>query len=792
MKSILFIIGMVCAGSLFWQWQTEEPVWLPLIFSQRTPTTPVAVGTPTLIGTTQPAPTVTSSPTAAQPSLPLRAAFYYPWFPQAWSQSGLDPFTRYRPKAGLYDSSDPAVIQQHIDAMQYGNIDVGIASWWGQGHHTDQRIPNLLAATDGSAFRWALYYEPEAQGDPTVAELQDDLSYLLTRYGNHPGYLRLDDRFVLFIFADTADGEDGCEMVARWREANVASPNAINAYLVFKVFHGFRECVEQPDGWHQYAPAVAESHQKGYSYSISPGFWRADVNEPRLVRDLTRWHASIRAMIAANEPWQLITTFNEWGEGTAVEPAEEWQSESGFGPYLDALHRNGEDPNVVTPTPTPTSVSNGTIPPIESTKIVLTPVADAYVNAAKPTTTYGRADLLRADKSPDLHTYLRFEIPPTTQSILRASVRLYTQAGSILGYEIRDVSNGVWDELTITYENAPTVGDVIDSSGAFVAQSWTTVDVTRLIHGDQTVTFAILNLNDTATSYSSREAGALSPRLELDLVTDPPPPPENGVVALAVGDIASCRSDGDEATAALLDEISGPIMTLGDTVYDSGTTAEFAECFDPSWGRHKARIRPAVGNHEYGTPGAAPYYAYFGAAAGEPDEGYYSYDLGDWHVVVLNTNCSKAGGCYQGSQQADWLRADLAQNATHCTLAYFHHPRWSSGRYQINDHFLALLEILYDQGVELILSGHAHSYERFAPQDPAGNLDSERGFVQFVVGTGGKNHRPIDVNILPNSKVRHDTTFGVLKLTLYTDRYHWEFVPVQGGTFTDSGWGNCH
>jgi len=242
-----------------------------------------------------------------------------------------DRFTNYHPSSGFYDSSDVAVVSQHIAAMRYGGIEAGIASWWGQGSRTDQRIPTLLRAADGTDFRWTLYYEPDSLGDPSVAQLEEDLGHLASSYGDDPSYLRVDGRFVVFVYADASDA---CGMAARWAQANT-----VNAYLVLKVFSGYRTCAEQPAGWHQYGPASATSDMSPYSYTISPGFWKKGESSPRLTRDPSRWTHQVAAMASSNARFQLITTFNEWGEGTAVELANEWDSASGYGTYLDALHR---------------------------------------------------------------------------------------------------------------------------------------------------------------------------------------------------------------------------------------------------------------------------------------------------------------------------------------------------------------------------------------------------------------------------------------------------------------------
>jgi hypothetical protein len=284
----------------------------------------------------------------------------------------------------------------------------------------------------------------------------------------------------------------------------------------------------------------------------------------------------------------------------------------------------------------------------------------------------------------------------------------------------------------------------------------------------------------TATSEGKSGTSALT-------VTSVPPPGGTAVL-LAAGDIASCSSSGDAATATLLDGLTGTIATLGDNAYPDGTAADFSNCYNPTWGRHKARTRPSPGNHDYHTSGAPAYYAYFGASAGPSGRGYYSYDLGDWHIVSLNSNASMSSG----SAQEQWLRADLAASTKRCTLAYWHHPRFSSGTSHGNFNAAQpIWQALYDLNADLVLSGHEHNYERFAPQTPTGAADATRGIREFVVGTGGASHYSGHTAI-PNSQVFNGATFGVLKLTLGASSYSWQFVPVTGQTFTDGGTGSCH
>ncbi|MGH7401544.1 MAG: ABC transporter substrate-binding protein [Candidatus Rokuibacteriota bacterium] len=264
-----------------------------------------------------------------------------------------------------------------------------------------------------------------------------------------------------------------------------------------------------------------------------------------------------------------------------------------------------------------------------------------------------------------------------------------------------------------------------------------------------------------------------------------------GLVLVGAGDIASCTSDGDEATASLLDAIGGVVFTLGDHAYDSGTSIEFAACYEPSWGRHKSRTRPAPGNHDYATSAGSGYFAYFGARAGDPAKGYYSYDLGSWHIIVLNSNCPDVGGCGPGSAQERWLRADLAAHPSICTLAYWHHPRFSSGPHGSEAALAGFWQALYEQDADVALAGHVHNYERFAPQKPNGEPDPVGGLRQFIVGTGGASHHRFEGPPIANSEVRNDDTFGVLKLTLRATSYEWRFLPVAGAAFTDSGIGRC-
>lgn len=283
-------------------------------------------------------------------------------------------------------------------------------------------------------------------------------------------------------------------------------------------------------------------------------------------------------------------------------------------------------------------------------------------------------------------------------------------------------------------------------------------------------------------------------------VPTPAPTPSPDPVLVGAGDISSCTQENDTVTASLIDEVIADapgqvvVFTAGDNVYEDGTAEEYEQCYGPTWGRHNDRTRPAPGNHEYHFPDADGYFDYFGAAAGEAGKGYYSYDLGEWHIIVLNTSdhCESLL-CSAGSPQEQWLRADLAANPADCTLAIWHEPLFSSGRVHGGHRYVRpFWEALYEFGAEIVLNGHEHNYERFAPQTPAGEANAENGIRQFVVGTGGESHYREGETLIPNSEAANDETYGVLKLGLHAYGYDWEFIPEVGGSFRDAGTGTCH
>jgi len=290
-----------------------------------------------------------------------------------------------------------------------------------------------------------------------------------------------------------------------------------------------------------------------------------------------------------------------------------------------------------------------------------------------------------------------------------------------------------------------------------------------------------------ALSLAAASACGGSSPLSPDPSTVPPTtvsgPP---AVLVGAGDIGLCGSAATAATAALLDRIDGTVYTTGDNAYPNGSEENFRDCYDPHWGRHRGRTRPTPGNHEYMTAGGAPYFTYFGASAGPPARGYYAYRAGSWLVLALNSEIPAGAG----SAQVQWLRGELSRASGACTLVYWHRPLFSSGPHGPDPAMRDVWRVLHEYNADVVLTGHEHMYERFAPQDQDGRADAIRGIRQFIVGTGGAAlYSPNGV--APNSEVVAPI-HGVLKLTLSDGAYFWEFVPIPGATFRDSGSGICH
>lgn len=417
-------------------------------------------------------------------------------------------------------------------------------------------------------------------------------------------------------------------------------------------------------------------------------------------------------------------------------------------------------------------------------------VADTYVASDHPQTNYGASDRLEVDGSQIKETYIKFDVSGVDGVVTAAAIQLHvTNASANSGGSIAQMSDVTWSEPKVTYKIRPEISGVILSTlGKVNRGEVVTLDVSQADIQNGIVSFGITSHQRDEAGFASREHGD-GPVLVLTVqssttnralsASDP--------VLVGAGDIASCNTKGDKETAQLLASIPGTIFTAGDNVYPNGSASDFTKCFQPWWGQFRDRIRPAAGNHDYLTSDASGYFGYFGSSAGDPNRGYYSYDLGTWHIVVINSNIARDAH----SPQYAWLQQDLAAHRGANILAYWHHPRFSSGEHGDNTSMEPIWSLLCDAHTDVVIVGHDHDYERFAPMNNDGQRDDANGIREFVVGTGGATHDHL-THVEPNSQIRNFDTFGVLKLTLHAHSYDWQFIPVAGETFTDSGSAPTH
>jgi hypothetical protein len=630
-----------------------------------------------------------AAPAAA--ARPITAAFYYAWYPETWK-----PTPHAMPSLHRYRSADTAVIRTHLRELRRARIDAAIVSWWGIHDRSDQRFRHLMqvARRLRSPERFAIYYEPEGQGDPSVARLQADIAHVLA-LARSPMYLRVGRKPVVFAFSTAADG---CGMATRWKRAAAG-----RVYYVLKVFPGYRRCADQPSSWHQYAPVNAQVLVPGQSFTVSPGFFNAREPRARLARDITRFRRSVRAMNAAHVKWRLVTTFNEWGEGTAIEPGTAWGTA-----YIDALARRG--------------------------------LARARILRQQP---LGVASVVVAAAARTALVTARIGTGARRQRVLaRVEWGATTRYGHRTAWRVVRRTTGT---RRVRFRIGPFAPD------------------------------ASIHLRVVVRRGHLRRASR-------DRLIDRRPPHVAAAGDVACGASSAGAACQQAATARLIEHGTyQAVLALGDLQYERGALADFQTFYNASWGAFLPGTFPAVGNHEYLTPHAAGYFAYFGARAGDPSRGYYSYDVGRWHLISLNSNCGQVGGCKAGSPQERWLRADLAAHPAACVLAYWHHPRFSSGGHGDNVSTQPLWKALADAHADVVLSGHDHDYERFAPVD---------GIRQFVVGTGGRNLTAFRKTPDAGSQVRI-LKFGVLDLQLASSSYTWRFRTVPNGEVLDSGTAAC-
>jgi hypothetical protein len=479
--------------------------------------------------------------------------------------------------------------------------------------------------------------------------------------------------------------------------------------------------------------------------------------------------------------------------------------------------------------------------PLRGTAITFNPVADAYVVQTSASTNYGSSTSLKVDASPVTRSYLRFDVSGLGGApVQSALLYIYANSANATGFSVQAEASNSWTENQITFANAPAIGNTINGSKAFSAGTWVEVDISSYIKAEGTYSLVLSSTSSTSTNLASRQDATHAPELALSTSTGQAPstpvkttaptktptanptqsktptplPTSNGSgnILLIAGDIckhnfglidytANCKKTGDLVRSLLAANPGAQVQTLGDNVNnDGGTysyTAEYADLYGPNWGSFLNVTHALMGNHDTYPPGGdAAYFSYFGTAAGPKPGGYYSYNIGSsWHIIVLNAECSEAGGCGVGSVQTNWLQSDLAANTRQCVMAVWHQPRWTSGRHSDDATYAPWWNLLYQYKADIVANGHNHNYERFNQINPSEQAASD-GIREFIVGTGGAPgdsytyaSHPLD----PNEVIRNQTIqYGVLKLTLSVNSYTWNFMPAAGYTLSDSGTSMCH
>lgn len=434
--------------------------------------------------------------------------------------------------------------------------------------------------------------------------------------------------------------------------------------------------------------------------------------------------------------------------------------------------------------------------------VTLTPTADTRVQSNSAGTNYGTSSTLGVDASEVQRSFIKFDLSSVSGTITSAKLRLHTKnvagAESSSGGTWKLMSNTSWSETGVTYNNQPSIdGATLGSIGSVAINTWYEIDVTGKIPSSGIISIGGSSASTNGADFDSRES-SLDPQLVITTGTEPSPSPSptettsppagTDPIFVGAGDIASTGS-GDNATANLIAAMpsTATVFAAGDNAYPDGTLSNYNNNYDPSWGQFKSRTIPAPGNHEYHTSGASGYFDYFGSLAGPNRNGWFSKDIGSWHVISLNSEVNMAAG----SPQETWLRQDLAANTKACTVAMWHSPLFTSGSHSPDSAVKPLFQALYDYNADLVVTGHNHNYERFAPQTPNGAVDNTRGIRHFVNGAGGSSHYNF-TSVAANSQARNSDTYGVLKFTLHANSYDWEFVPEAGKTYRDSGTTSCH
>ena len=438
-------------------------------------------------------------------------------------------------------------------------------------------------------------------------------------------------------------------------------------------------------------------------------------------------------------------------------------------------------------------------------------IADSYVRSDVPAGNFGSATVLIGRTSPEIDSYVKFDVSGLSGAPLKAVLRLWAETTGTTTYKVYQVADSSWTESGLVFTNKPAFGALAATSGPTTAGTWMDLDVTGAVAGNGLITLGFTTGSTAGKNFGSREDAAHAPQL---LLTAEPPQSGDPVV-VAAGDIACSPADAnynggagtatachEKATSDLVLSLNPlVVITLGDEQYNSGKLTDFLTSYDPTWGRFKDITHPAIGNHEFGQTGASGYFNYFGDNATPLEPGcrsnckaWYSYTVGNWRIITLNTECTtNNNNCAAGSEQDLWLQSELASAnaAGQCKLVTSHHPKWSSSSFAATD-IDQLVTDMYAGHTDIYLTGHMHGYERFAPQDPAGQLDTANGITEIISGAGGAFFTGF-LAIQPNSVVHNNDTYGVLKLVLHPHSADYHFVrDPTSGLFSDSGSVTCH
>ena len=664
-------------------------------------------------------------------------AYYYIWFDQSsWNRAKID-----YPAVGRYSSDDPEVMRQQIREAKSAGI-TGFVVSWKSTPVNDRRLANLVTVARAEDFSLSIIYEGlDFRRNPLpVSQVREDLVHFADTYGADPVFTSFDRPLVVWsgTWRFTRDDIASVAAAVRDRIMLLGSEKSTTDYeRIADLVDGDAYYWSSLDPQHDTGAAAklaamgksVHAHHGLWIAPFAPGFDARQIGGTRVVdrRDgATMRQEYATAQASSPDAFGLIS-WNEFSENSQVEPSVNYGDR-----YLGVLRDITSAPPE--PSPLAQDSSDGTAGGLPWGLLS----AGALVIAIGT----GTAVLLRRRRA-------------ATPGWTRGRVVLLMLTGA----------------LAATAIGTAVVVDTPGPDGRAAPAPAPTA--------------AAGAENYYLGAKPVRSPGSVTVAAAGDIAC--PPDPE-GYSEDELGQAHPCHQ---QVTAGLVGSLNpDAVLALGDNQYPDGDLARYQHGYDPTWGRFKALTYPVPGNHEYGTRDASGYFSYFGGAAGTQGAGYYSYDLAGWHLVALNSECDRIGGCGAGSPQERWLKADLAAHPAACTLAYWHRPRFSSGTHGSEADYDAFWRDLYAAGADLVLNGHDHDYERLAPLKADGTADPAKGIREFVVGTGGDSQYRFHT-VVPGSEVRIDHVYGVLDLTLRPGQYDWRFVPEPGAA-GDSGTGTCH